>query len=38
MATEPNTGKESLRFEKVSSLILALCIVVLVGLLVFRPF
>lgn len=38
MAAESNTGKDNLRFEKVSTLILALCIVVLVGLLVFRPF
>jgi hypothetical protein len=32
------TGKDKLRVEKVSLLILALCIIVLVGLLVFRPF
>ncbi len=39
MASENiTTGKDKLRVEKVSLLILALCIVVLVGLLVFRPF
>ena len=37
MAAESTTGKDSLRFEKVSSLVLALCIVVLVALLVFSP-
>jgi hypothetical protein len=38
MAAEPNQRKDSLKVEKLSLLILALCIVVLVGLLVFRPF
>lgn len=38
MAAESTTGKDKLRFEKLSLVVLALCIVVLVGLLIFRPF
>lgn len=38
MAAESNQRKDSLKVEKLSLLILALCIVVLVALLVFRPF
>lgn len=40
MAAEPNTGssKDTLRVEKTSLLVLTLCIVVLVYLLVVRPF
>ena len=37
MATESNP-RDSLRTEKLSLLILAVCVVVLVGLLVFHPF
>lgn len=38
MATESPTHRDSLRTEKLSLLVLALCVVVLVGLLVFQPF
>ena len=38
MGAESTTGKDKLRFEKVSLLVLALCIVVLVYVLVFPPF
>ncbi len=38
MGTEPTTRKDTLRFEKVSFLVLTLCIVVLVYLVVYRPF
>ena len=38
MAAETNARKDSLQVEKLSLLVLALCIVVLVYLLVFRPF
>lgn len=38
MAAETNTRKDSLKVEKLSLLVLTLCIVVLVYLLVFRPF
>lgn len=38
MATTSNKRKDTLRSEKLSLLILALCVVVLVGLLVFQPF
>jgi hypothetical protein len=38
MAAESNTRKDSLKVEKTSLLLLTLCIVVLVSLLVFRPF
>ena len=38
MAAESNSGKDTLKVEKTSLLILGLCIVVLVYLLVFRPF
>jgi hypothetical protein len=38
VTTETTTGKDKLRAEKVSLLILGLCVVVLVGLLVLRPF
>ena len=38
MAAESNTGKDSLKVEKVSLLVLTLCIVVLVYVLVSRPF
>ena len=38
MPTESNTGKDNLRVEKTSLAILGVCIVVLVYLLVFRPF
>ena len=38
MEAESTTGKDSFKFEKVSLLVLTLCIVVLVYLLVFRPF
>ena len=38
MAAESNSRKDTLRMEKTSLLILGLCIVVLVYLLVFRPF
>ena len=38
MASESSTRKDSLKVEKVSLLVLTLCIVVLVYLLVFRPF
>jgi hypothetical protein len=34
----PSTGKDNLKVEKLSLLVLTLCIVVLVYLLVFRPF
>lgn len=37
MTPEPST-RDSLRTEKVSVLILAVCVAVLVSLLVFRPF
>jgi hypothetical protein len=38
MATESGTRKDSLKIEKLSLLVLTLCIVVLVYLLVVRPF
>jgi hypothetical protein len=38
MEAESTTRKDSLKFEKLSLLVLALCIVVLVCLLVSRPF
>ena len=38
MGTESTTRKDSFRVEKVSVLALILCVVVLVCLLVFRPF
>ena len=38
MATESATRKDNLTNEKLSLLILAVCVVVLVGLLVFQPF
>jgi hypothetical protein len=38
MGAESSTRKDSLRVEKVSALALILCVVVLVCLLVFRPF
>ena len=38
MAAETNAPKDSLKMEKLSLLVLTLCIVVLVYLLVFRPF
>jgi len=38
MAAEPTTGKDSLKVEKLSLLVLTLCIVVLIYLLVARPF
>jgi hypothetical protein len=38
MAAGSNSGKDTLKVEKTSLLILGLCIVVLVCLLVFRPF
>ena len=38
MAAEPNTRKDTLKVEKTSLLVLALCIVVLVYLLVSHPF
>jgi hypothetical protein len=38
MAAESPTRKDTLKVEKVSLLVLTLCVVVLVYLLVFRPF
>jgi hypothetical protein len=38
MRAESTMRKDSLKFEKLSLLVLALCIAVLVCLLVFRPF
>jgi hypothetical protein len=38
MGAETNTGKDKLRVEKLSLLVLTLCIGALVYLLVFRPF
>lgn len=38
MASDPNTRKDTLKVEKLSLLILTLCVAVLVGLLVFKPF
>jgi len=38
MGAESTTRKDSLKFEKLSLLVLTLCTVVLVYLLVFRPF
>jgi len=38
MAAEPTTRKDALKVEKASLLILTLCVVVLVAILVFRPF
>jgi hypothetical protein len=38
MAADSNSGKDTLKVEKASLGILGLCIVVLVYLLVFRPF
>jgi len=38
MGAESTAGKDKLRFEKVSLLVLAFCIVVLVYVLVFPPF
>jgi len=38
MGAEPNTGKDNLKVEKLSLLVLTLCIVVLIYVLVARPF
>jgi hypothetical protein len=38
MAAESTARKDTLKVEKLSLLILILCVVVLVGVLVFRPF
>lgn len=38
MAAESQTRKDTMKVEKVSLLVLTLCVVVLVYLLVFRPF
>jgi hypothetical protein len=38
MAADSTARKDNLKVEKLSLLILILCVVVLVGLLVFRPF
>ncbi len=38
MGAESSTRKDSLKVEKLSLLVLTLCVVVLVYLLVFRPF
>jgi hypothetical protein len=38
MAAEANTRKDNLKVEKVSLLVLTLCVVVLVYVLVCRPF
>jgi len=38
MTTESNAGKDNMKVEKLSLLVLTLCIVVLVYLLAFRPF
>ena len=38
METGPTTQKDTLRFEKLSYLVLTLCVVVLVYVLVARPF
>jgi hypothetical protein len=38
MAADSKPGKDTLKVEKASLLILTLCILVLVGILVFRPF
>lgn len=38
MAAEITSGKDTMRVEKTSILILAVCIVVLVYVLIFRPF
>jgi len=38
MAVEPTTRKDDLKVEKLSLLILTLCVVVLVYVLIFRPF
>jgi hypothetical protein len=38
MTPESTPRKDTMKTEKVSILILALCVVVLVGLLVFHPF
>jgi hypothetical protein len=38
MEVESSARKDNLKVEKLSLLILILCVVVLVGLLVFRPF
>jgi hypothetical protein len=38
MELKPTTGKDTLRFEKVMLLILGLCLVVLLGMQVFRFF
>lgn len=38
MGAEPNNGKDNLKVEKLSLLVLTLCIVVLIYVLVARPF
>jgi hypothetical protein len=38
MAAETRTRKDTLKVEKLSLLVLTLCVVVLVYLLIFRPF
>ncbi len=38
MATETTSGKDTLKVEKASLLVLGLCIIVLVYLVAFRPF
>jgi hypothetical protein len=38
MAVDPTTRKDDLKVEKLSLLILTLCVVVLVYVLIFRPF
>lgn len=38
MAADSKPGKDTLKVEKASFLILILCVLVLVGILVFRPF
>jgi hypothetical protein len=38
MGAESTTRKDNLKFEKLSLLVLTLCIVVLFSLLIFRPF
>jgi len=38
MDSEPSKGKDTLKVEKTSLLVLALCIAVLVYILVFHPF
>lgn len=38
MSGDPTTRKDTMKVEKVSLLILTLCVLVLVSLLVFKPF